>query len=221
MADPVLWPANLVPVQITIAPPAKWLSAAGSISGLEQITPARRAPFRMDLSFSTLIGNQVLAWRAIMAELGDAGTVKIPMFDLYDAAATVAGFAPVTFDGGVTFSDGSSFAGADVEGIAVTCAAGTRSITVDFGDYGQCIQAGQYFGIGQDPHIARRVTWDDAGQVATIAFSSSAKRAHAGAAFTLRPTMIARLAAEDGGAIALDYGAYGAPSLSLVEAILV
>lgn len=99
--------------------------------------------------------------------------------------------------------------------MTVTGAQGQRNITVDFGVYGQLLEAGQYFGLGDEPYICSGITW--AGSVATIRCSPTLRRAYTAVELKLKPTMIGRLTSDDGGALLLRNLRHGAPSITFEE----
>lgn len=211
------WPATLDPAIITVIPPGEVLSTGKALSGSTQEVPARRPPFGVTLDFSNLFDSQVLAWRAMAAHLAARGRVRVPLFDALEPSDAQIGAATSLHSDGTPFSDGTPYARTDIAGVTASVAAGMRNASIDFGDYGPILKAGQYFNLGDDPHIAKAVFYE--GSVASIQFESAAKRTHSNVVVSLRASMIAKLADGQTGAIALDYGRYGAPQIELVEAL--
>lgn len=211
------WPANLVPADITIRPPRKTAGLNTSLSEFTQAVPVIRPPFGLTFKFDTIFGEQVLAWRAAEAMFeGRANICRVPLFDLWFRATDAAiGAGRVTHSDGTSFSDGALYYTAGLGGVTVTGVQGQRNITVDFGQFGQVLQAGMYFGIGEHPYIAQGVWWE--GGVATIRCSPTLRTAYAAVPLTLRPTMLAGLKDDDGASLELTRARYGQPTLDLVE----
>lgn len=213
------WPATLTPQDVQILPPRRTAGLSRSLSGFTQAVPVIRPPFGLTLTFGNLFGDEVLAWRALIAGLeGRANCVRVPVFDLWFRASQEqlhAGGA--AHSDGTAFSDGALYLTDDLVGVTVTGVQGQRNISVDFGDYGQLLQAGLYFGLGEHLHIAQAVWWT--GSVATIRCSPTLRQDYADAPLRLKPTVIARQTSDDGGALTLIRGRYGAPTLQLEEAV--
>jgi hypothetical protein len=212
------WPAALVPRNIAIRPPRKTVGLSTSLSQFTQAVPAIRPPFGLTMEFDTLFGSDVLAYRALLASLeGRANTVRVPLFDLWVASCDAAiGAGLVGHSDGSGFADGAFYLTGDLEGVLVTADQGARSITADFGSYGQVLQAGQYFGLGDQPYVAGAVTWS--GSVATIRSSRTMVRAYAGERLRLRPVMVGRLRDDDNGELMLRDLSHGAPTIDFEEA---
>lgn len=211
------WPAILVPDNVTVRPPRKTAGLTTSLSEFTQAVPVIRPPFGLVLEFGNLFGAEVLAWRALLASLeGRANMVRVPLFDLWLRATDAQiGAGAVTHSDGTSFSDGALYVTDDLAGVTVTGVQGQRTIMVDFGDYGQVLQGGLYFGIGEHPYIAQAVWWE--GSVATIRCSPTLRTAYDAVPLKLRPTMIAGQPSDDGGDLKLMRARYGAPVLELLE----
>lgn len=212
------WPTVLQPRDINITPPRDTKSMTKSLTNFEQVQPVIRPPWRGRLAFATLEGDQVLAYRAFLAACeGRSNLFRLPIFDLHhwaSEAQIAAGAA--THSDGTEFSDGALYLTDDLSGVTVTGIQGEKQIDVDFGAYGPILKAGQYFGIGNDLHIATGVWW--AGSTATIKFTSSLRRDHHAAPLRLRPYLIAKLAQDDSGDHELAYGRWTEPVLEFEEA---
>lgn len=211
------WPPNLVPTNIDIRPPSKTMGLTTSLSGFSQASPAIRPPFTVSLEFEDLHGTEVLAYRAMLAALeGRANQIRIPLFDLWFAARDAQiGAGGVTHSDGSSFSDGSLYTTDDISGVLVTAEQGTRYLTADFGEYGQLLQAGLYFGLGENPYMATQVSWD--GSVATIRCSPTLRLDYEDEPLRLRPVMIGRLPEDDTGSHPLQRGRWTSPSITFVE----
>lgn len=211
------WPATLVPKNIQILPPRATQGLTTSLSHFTQAQSVIRPPFAITMEFDELFGGDVLAWRAIMALLeGRANTVRLPLFDLWFRASDAAiGAGLASLSDGAAFSDGASLSTPDLVGVTVTGVQGQRNIAVDFGRYGQLIEAGLYFGIGDHPYIAAAVSWS--GSVATIRCSPTLRESYDAAPLRLKPTMIGRLSNDDSGALMLQRMRHGAPTISFTE----
>lgn len=211
------WPANLVPSVVTVRPPRKTMGLTTSISNFSQSVPMIRPPFGLALKFENLHGDEVLAWRAAEGLFeGRANCVRIPLFDLWlRARDRQLGAGRVPHSDGTRFSDGARYLTDDLSGVTVTGAQGQRNITVDFGGYGQLLQAGLYFGIGEHPYLATGVWWE--GSVATIRCTPTLRKAWTAEPLQLRPTMIAGLLTDDGAELELALARYGSPTLVLEE----
>lgn len=212
------WPTSLVPRNVLIRPPRFTMGGTTSLSGFGQEVAGIRAPFGMTLKFDGLTGDEILAWRAIIASLeGRAGRLRIPMYDLWlraRDAAIGAGIAP--HSDGTYFSDGAGYLTADLDGVLVSGVQGQRMITADFGTYQPVLRAGQYFGLGNVPNIATAVWWS--GSVATIRCARTLVSDIEDVPLRLRPVMIAKLASDDGGEAELINLREAHPVLELVEA---
>ncbi|WP_034157929.1 hypothetical protein [Sphingomonas sp. ERG5] len=212
------WPAVLEATNVQVRPPRKTYGLSKSLSEFAQSVPAIRPPFGLTLEFEGLHGDEVLAYRALLGALeGRANTVRVPLFDLWFAAndaALSAGGSP--HSDGTEFSDGALYLVNDLSGVLVTGTQGGRTITADFGGYGQLLQGGLYFGLADHLYLAIGVTWE--GTVATIRFSPSLRTDYAGEPLKLRPTMIARLLDDDTGQLMLQRGRFGSPTLEFEEA---
>jgi hypothetical protein len=211
------WPSVLVPNDVTIRPPRKTQGLTTSISNFTQVVPVIRPPFGLALEFGELFGAEVLAWRAMEGLFeGRTNTVRIPLFDLWFRATDAQiGAGTVSHSDGTSFSDGALYLTDDLAGVTVTGVQGQRNITVDFGDYGQVLQAGLYFGIGDRPYLATGVWWE--GNVATIRCTPTLRSTVTDAPLKLRPTMLAGLLTDDGAELKLIRARYGRPALVLEE----
>lgn len=211
------WPANLIPENPRIKPPRQTAGISTSLTNLTQRVPVIRPPFTMQLDFGNLFGDEVLAWRAMEGLFeGRANICRVPLFDLWfqpDEVQIRAG--AVTHSDGTSFSDGARYLTGDLSGVTVTALQGDRMISVDFGDYGQILQGGLYFGIGERPYLATGVWWN--GNVATIRTSPTMRHNYAGEAVKLRPTMLVGLVDDDAADLALVRARYGTAVLDLVE----
>ncbi|PTR11756.1 MULTISPECIES: hypothetical protein [unclassified Novosphingobium] len=212
------WPASLIPKTVTIRPPRRTVGMSGSLTDFTQAVPSIRPPFTLTMQFDAIEGFDVLAYRAIHASLeGRANMVRVPLFDVWYAAtqAEIMG-GMVTHSDGTAFSDGALYLTRDLSGVLVSGLQGARTITADFGGYGQLLQAGLYFGLGEHPYIATGVSWS--GSVATIRCSPSLRKDYDAEPLRLRPTMIGRLPDDDNGALTLEALRYGTPSIEFTEA---
>lgn len=211
------WPATLVPRHIEILPPRATQGLSTSLTQFTQVQPAIRPPFRVSLEFDELFGDDVLAWRAIMALLeGRANLARIPLFDLwYRASDAAIGAGLVAHGDGTPFSDGALYSTTDIAGVTVTGVQGQRNIAVDFGVYGPLLKAGQYFGIGDHPYICSGISW--VGTVATIRCSPTLRIDYTAEALRLKPVMIGRQTSDDGGTLSLRNLRHGGPSIVFEE----
>jgi hypothetical protein len=211
------WPSVLQPRNINIRPPSQTKSLTKTLTNFEQVQPVIRPPWRVSLSFATLVGDKVLAYRALLAACeGRTNPIRLPIFDLYHWASDAQiGAGEVPHSDTTLFSDLTAYGVIDVSDVVVNGIQGEKQISVDFSQYGPILKAGQYFGIADDLHIATGVWW--AGTVATIKFTSSLRRDHVNAPLRLRPYLIARLADDDTGEHGLAYGRWTEPVLELDE----
>lgn len=211
------WPTNILPRMINIKPPRDTKSASNSLTNFEQIVPVIRPPWRVELKFPTLATREkVLSYRVLLAKFeGRANTVRMPLFDFYSAGVAF-GEGLVPHSDGTPFSDGSMYSTPDAVGVTVTAVQGARNIEVDFGDYGEIIEAGQYFGIDDDFYMCRGIWWD--GSVATIESTPTMRKLYDGARFRTKPYLVCRLTDDDTGEHPLELGMYTDPTLSLIEA---
>lgn len=211
------WPAALVPRHIDILPPRATQGLSTSLTQFTQAQPGIRPPFRVSMEFDPLFGDDVLAWRAIMALLeGRANLCRLPLFDLwYRAKDSAIGAGSTGFSDEALFSDGAGFAAPDLGGVTVNGVQGQRMITADFGTYGAVLKAGHYFGIGEHPYIASGVWWE--GSVATIRCSPTLREDCTAAPLRLKPVMIGRQMSDDGGALKLNNLRHGGPSIVFEE----
>ncbi len=212
------WPPTLVPRHITIRPPRKTAGLTTSLTEFTQAVPVIRPPFDMTMEFDALTGSEILAWRAIMALAeGRTNPLRVPIFDMWFAATNAQiGAGSVPHSDGAYFSDSAGYLTNDLVGVLVTGEQGQRHITADFGSYGQVLEAGLYFGLGDHPYIATGVTW--AGSVATIRTSPTLRDDYVDQPLRLRPVIVARLKDDDAGDLRLQNMRYSTPTLELVEA---
>tara|TARA_B100000678_G_scaffold108919_1_gene91261 strand:- start:296 stop:961 length:666 start_codon:yes stop_codon:yes gene_type:complete len=213
------FPANLEPTDVNIRPPRATIGSSTSLSGRMQTQVAPRPPFGLKLTFDKLFGDDVLSWRAMEGLFeGRANTVRIPLYDVWFRANDAAiGAGVVGFSDGTFFADGTGFLTDDLSGVTVTAVQGQRTITADFGDYGQLLQAGLFIGLGEYPNLARRVWWD--GSVARIECARTMMFDLVDEPLKLRPTMLASLTSDDGANLELTRARYGSPTLELLERI--
>jgi len=211
------WPANLVPIDVTVRPPRKTVGLNTSVSEVTQAVPGIRPPFGLTIEFQDLFGDEILAYRAALALFeGRANKVRIPLFDVWFAAKQrQIGGGLSTHSDGTTFSDGASYLTDDLANVLVTGTQGDRMITADFGDYGQLLQGGLYFGLGDYPYVATGVWWE--GTVARIRCSPTLRIDYAGEPLKLKPVMIAGLPDDDNGQLSLRRQRWGSATLDLVE----
>lgn len=212
------WPANVIPRDVLIKPPRKTIGGGASLGEIEQVVPSVRPPFGLTLQFDHLIEDEVLAWRALIGSLeGRANVVRVPLFDLWLSASRAAlGYGLIGHSDGTGFSDGAMYLTSDLSGVLVTGVQGQRTITVDFGSYGQIIQPGQFFGLGERPYLATGISW--AGAVATIRCNPSLRQNYTAQPLRLKPSMLARLVDDDGGLAMLDAMRSMKPTIEFREA---
>lgn len=211
------WPSVLVPINVNVRPPRKTQGLTTSISTFTQSVPVIRPPFGLALEFESISGDEVLAWRAMEGLFeGRSNTVRVPLFDLWFRArdAQIAA-GRVSHSDGTAFSDGALYLTGDLTGVTVSGVQGQRNLSVDFGDYGQVLQAGLYFGIGEHPYLATGVWWE--GSVATIRCTPTLRQTVTAQPLKLRPTMIAGLLSDDGADLNLTRARYGSPKIVLEE----
>lgn len=211
------WPDTLCPANVDILPPHDTWGDNTSLSGKGQVVPVIRPPFRMTLEFGLLHGPKAIAYRALLSRFeGRANAVRISLFDVWYRATDVEiGGGSVSHSDGTAFSDGTLYLTDDLEAVTVTGVQGQRVITADFGSYGQLLQAGLYFGLGDNPYIAQEVSWE--GSVATIRCSPTLRFAYDDEPLLLKPKMIAKLETDRTGRLNLRRGRHGGPTLDLVE----
>ena len=212
------WPATLVPRHITIRPPRKTAGLSTSLTEFSQAVPVIRPPFDLTMEFDALTGREILAWRAMMALVeGRANLLRVPLYDMWFRATDAQiGAGVVPHSDGSYFSDGAGYLTDDLVGVLVSGVQGQRTITADFGSYGQLLEAGLYFGLGEHPYIASGVTWT--GTVATIRCSPTLRDDYDGQPLRLKPSIIARLKDDDAGNLRLQNMRHSTPTLELVEA---
>lgn len=212
------WPPTLVPRHVSIRPPRKTAGLTTSLTEFSQAVPVIRPPFDLTLEFDAIIGADVLAWRAMIALLeGRANLLRIPLFDLwYRATEAQIGAGVVPHSDDTYFADGAGYLTDDLVGVLVSGVQGQRNITADFGAYGQLLEGGLYFGLGDEPYIATSVTWE--GTVATIRTSPTLRKDYVDQPLRLKPVMIAQLKDDDAGELRLQNLRWGTPTLELVEA---
>ena len=211
------WPANLVPKDISVRPPRATAGFSRSLTNTTQVVPVIRPPFAMTLVFDTLFGDDLIAYRAAIASFeGRANKARVPLFDLkYRATDAQIGAGAVTHSDGTSFSDGALYLTDDLDGVTVTGVQGQRTITADFGSYGELLQGGLYFGLGDHPYIASAVWWD--GSVATIRCNRTLITDYDAEPLRLKPTMLCRLPDDNAGEHAMRQLYAAQPSLDLVE----
>lgn len=217
MSDYFEWPSILVPRDINLMPPRDTQSLSTSLTNFEQIVPVIRPPWRVTLQFPTLAGeDQILAYRATLALFeGRANFTRLPLFDFYAAGANLNLNSYVPHSDDTPFSDGTLYAIEDLQGVTISVAQGARSIEIDFGNYGHCIKAGQYFGIDNNFYMARRIWWN--GNVATIDTTPTMRKTYVQGRVRLKPYLICRLTDDDVGEHSLNLGQWTKPTLSLIE----
>lgn len=192
-------------------------SAGESINGFEQVAESITARWRCSIEFPILRPSAVPAWRAMIAKLrGRANVLRVPVWDrrFWPSDAAI-GFGSAPHSDGSEFSDGTEYTSTDVEGITATGLRGVKSLTVDFGSYGQLMDGGLYFGINDETYLATGVEWD--GTEAAITFEPGLRQDHTAGTFRLRPFLLMRLADDEQGRLALTRGIIGQPTLELVE----
>lgn len=194
-------------------------SAGESITGFEQVAEAITQRWLLSLDFNNLKRHTVLPYRAMIGALrGRANAIRVPMFDAqFWPGAEELYLGTVPFSDGTPFGDGTEFATSDISGVVASCSLGEKSVTIDFGSYGQVLQPGQYFGLGAEGYLVTSIFWS--GNVATILFEPGARRDYVAAAVTLRPTLVMRKVADDGGRHALEWGLQTSPRLDLEEVL--
>lgn len=211
------WPGNLIPLDVLIATPRKTVGMTTSLTEITQVVPAIRPPFGLTMVFDALTGDEVLAWRALLGALeGRAGVVRVPLFDLWLAArnaAIGAGLAP--HSDGSEFSDGAMYLTGDLSGVTVTGVQGQRHVTADFGEYGQILQAGQFFGLGDRPYLCTGISW--AGNVARMRTTPTLRDDVTDQPLRLRPVMLARLTDDDSGQTMLERMRWMRPQIEFTE----
>lgn len=212
------WPATLVPRHITIRPPRKTAGLSTSLTEFSQAVPVIRPPFDLTMEFDALTGREILAWRAMMALFeGRANLLRVPLYDMWFRATDAQiGVGVVPHSDGSYFSDGAGYLTDDLAGVLVSGVQGQRTITADFGSYGQLLEAGLYFGLGDHPYIASGVRW--VGSVATIRCSPTLRDDYDNQPLRLKPSIIARLKDDDAGDLRLQNMRHSTPTLELVEA---
>lgn len=214
------WPSRrLAPRIINLQLINQTRSAGSSLTGFEQVAASLSTRWAFQLDFANLKRQFIPAFRSMVAALkGRENALRVPIFDpQFWLSDELLGIASTPHSDGSPFSDGGLYSTEDVIGITVTGEKGSKTISVDFEAYGSSFTDGLYFGVDDEMYLATTVRWD--GAVATIGFEPSLRQDHTAARFRLRPVLLMRLAQDVGGALALERGIIGAPSLQLVEVL--
>jgi len=192
-------------------------TGGASLTGFEQVNYAITQRWAASLEFNNLKRQTIPAYRAMIAALqGRANVLRVPVFDQrFWPSDAVLGLGEIAFSDGGIFSDGGEFITNDIEGITATGLKGEKSISIDFGDFGEVISGGLYFGIDDQTYLAIEVDWT--GSVAAITFEPSLRKDYTAGMVKLRPICLMRLANDEVGSHPLDMGIVTAPSLALTE----
>lgn len=218
------WPTPLLAPRITDLRLINQTRSAGeSITGFEQVADGITQRWALSLEFNNLKREAIWPYRALIASLrGRANAVRVPIRDAWlwpdDDAIGIAN-VPSRYDPWRTFDDGEAVT--DVSA-TITGSTGAKSASVDLSamlEPDLVVREGMYFGAGEDLHIIKLGGLSWTGSVATIGFEPALRRNHTAAAFRFRPTLICRLADDQVGNHALEFGRKTSPTLELVEVL--
>ena len=218
------WPTKLLAPRISnLRLINRTRSAGASLTGFEQVSDPITQRWAFTIDFPNLRKDAILPFRALVASLkGRSNVVRVPIFDQFlwapDDAIGIAN-VPDRLDPWADYDDGEKIS--DVSA-TVTVAQGVNALTVDLSNIDEpskVILAGQYFGIGDDLHVIGLNGVSFSGNVATVTFEPSTRRARTRAPFKLRPTLLCRLANDESGAHPMQYGRITAPTLDMVEVL--
>ncbi|MEO0870406.1 MAG: hypothetical protein AAFY19_00395 [Pseudomonadota bacterium] len=191
--------------------------ASQSLSGRALVNGTSVQRWRVRLPMNNVAPEFLSQVRAtIIAARGQQRRIQLPVRDFY-LPDTIDGPLPgktrFSFRRGITFSNGAKF-----------CQSGpTSTMTVSQGDTSflpnlsaiPFMTPGVFFGVGPDVYqVRQRSTAEDPDRVY---FEPAARRNYQSAKTTFRPSMLVRFADDTPGAIELDEGRWGRPSLTFVE----
>lgn len=226
------WPATLEPVDAMIPMLESNAASAGrSVSGQERFIVTDAGLWRYGFRINLRTPHQILSWRAILAVAdGRVNPIRVPICDgLFDPSA-MAGVRGgivrtiradrVTYDGGVTHSDGSGFGPSITLGtVASTRGAGQTSIRVTL-LAGMAPQPGQYFGDDDRFYVIKSATLVS-GTTYDLTFLPRLRQTIAGGSEVRFDKLkcLMRIADEDSIRTELRTLRYGEINVSFVEAI--
>lgn len=159
----IRWPIKVLPAQdvaFDIAP--RTLAGPASVSGATQVVSSDAGIWKARLGGIVITRRDaVLTFRAIANLLeGRLGTILIPFCRAYQPTLNIDGILdPVPHSDDTFFSDGSGYVGATVEvSLASGIAARSVSASVNIA-YGDTLQPGQHFSIGERAYRLRTVVY--------------------------------------------------------------
>lgn len=211
----VSWPSVLIPRIITPFLSNQTRSASESLSGFKQKSSSIAQFWNLTLEFNTLKRHQILPFRAFVAAMeGSLNYTRVPIWDERMITQHQLDQLDVPHSDTTLFSDDSGYgqAAADTS-VAVTL--GTKSITIPTTDIPGRMLAGAYFGLGDGVHICTAVDYTDPNNV-VIDFQP-AVRATGTVTMTMRPTLRAQFSGDGIGAMPLELGLRGKPTLDFTE----
>lgn len=193
-------------------------SSQKSINGFEQTGSTVSQRWKIRLEFNNLKKDEVLQYRAMIAELeGRVNNLIIPVKDprlWVDLTSDSSGFSD-----SASFSDLGQFENSDVTNISLSGEQGMKSVTIQLGDYQSLFKPGMYFGVDNELYICTQLT-APVGDNQTMTFQPSLRRDYSNATFRLRPVLLAKLIDDESGEHPLDMGLITAPVIELEEILL-
>lgn len=212
----IAWPYAVYSGEVGLNLVTQNRSPGSSLSGFTQVIGGGGQRWAFTMDTNTLKPALIPVYRATLAKAdGRLGIFRIPVRDKYapkPGAEGLPGVSRVVHSSGAAFNTG---AGYTIRGptIRATVDAGGTSFEADAVTLAY-LGPGMFFGLGNDLHICTRHEWG------RLHFKPGARRDHSDRPISLRPSLIARLADDTSGALALDGGKWGRPQISFIEHVL-
>ncbi|WP_169194929.1 hypothetical protein [Devosia sp. MC1541] len=200
-----------------------WRGQAGQagVTGSGQVVYGSQPRWIAQLDFATLRRDQIRSWRGIINQLrGRYNVLRVRLHDPLQPSWQEIGSPyrgrPVPHSDGSYFSDGSGYSQGMTAPVLETAPAGATSLRIDANYLGNFISAGHKFSVND--WLYEAVGIEGQGENAVLHFEMPLRRpVFAEEEINLNATCLVALEGDLTGALRVEPGDIGAPSLSLVE----
>ena len=210
------WPYPIYSGEVGLNLSTLTRSSSNSLSGFSQVIGTGVSRWNFTMDFNTIHTQLIPMYRATLAKAdGRIGIFRIPVRDRFQPKPDADGLPGRTrlfHSNGVPFSSGAGYQRMGVPIRASVEAGKNRFAASD--TVLSFLYPGMFFGLGDDLHVCV------AREAGEIVFKPSARRVHINRQISLRPVLIARLIDDGSGALALEMGRWGRPSIQFIEEVL-
>ncbi|MBD0416501.1 hypothetical protein [Oryzicola mucosus] len=198
-------------------------SAGEGVTGSEQVNYGVQPRWEATLNLSGFRPAQVLAWRAIKAQMrGRVNILRVPLCDMHRTTWKQLGIAApldpgLPYGDGTLHSDGTGYEPENYFFAPATIEAGAEDVTFNASLFNDALKVGQWFSHNDWPYLVTGI-FDEPGGLTRYTIEPPMRRdIPAGGIVKLAATALMAFSKDDEGRMSLDMGKRGVATLNLVE----